>query len=88
MAKFQWNDRASLEAKEQAERLQAMRQERDRLLRETDWTQLPDSPLSPQEQAAWAAYRKALRDLPSQVDSKGKSKILFPNPPSASPRKP
>lgn len=32
-------------------------------LNQTDWTQLPDSPV---DKAAWAAYRQSLRDLPSQ----------------------
>jgi len=29
----------------------------------TDWTQLPDAPV---DKAAWATYRRALRDLPAQ----------------------
>ena len=42
------------------------RQERAKLLRGTDWTQLPDSPLTSGEREAWADYRQALRDLPAQ----------------------
>lgn len=41
------------------------RARRDELLRASDWTQLPDCPLPPQEQAAWSSYRTALRALPS-----------------------
>lgn len=41
-----------------------IRQDRDRLLTETDWTQVADSPVDKQ---AWAVYRQALRDIPSQV---------------------
>lgn len=41
-----------------------VRAERDRLLAESDWTQLADSPV---DQVAWAAYRQALRDLPEAV---------------------
>lgn len=41
----------------------ARRRQRDRLLAESDWTQLPDSPLSAEQRLAWAAYRQALRDL-------------------------
>lgn len=40
-----------------------VRAERNRLLAESDWTQLPDSP---PDALAWGVYRKALRDLPSQ----------------------
>ena len=39
-----------------------MRNHRDRLLKESDWTQLPDAPV---DQQAWATYRQALRDFPA-----------------------
>lgn len=39
-----------------------MRLHRDRLLKESDWTQLPDAPV---DQQAWATYRQALRDFPA-----------------------
>ena len=41
---------------------------RDRLLTLSDWTQAADAPV---DQAAWAAYRQALRDLPSNYNGKG-----------------
>lgn len=44
---------------------------RDRLLTLSDWTQAADAPLSGEQQAAWAAYRKALRDLPSVYSGEG-----------------
>ncbi|AMK10840.1 tail fiber assembly protein [Pseudodesulfovibrio indicus] len=44
----------------------AVRDERDRLLAACDWTQMPDSPLDADTQAAWTAYRQALRDVPEQ----------------------
>lgn len=40
-----------------------VRQQRDRLLAETDWMALSDVTLSPE----MAAYRQALRDIPSQA---------------------
>jgi len=43
--------------------LAARRGERDRRLAASDWTQLPDAPLTEAERAAWASYRQALRDL-------------------------
>lgn len=46
------------------ELLTALRRKRDRLLRESDFTQIPDAPLSTTARAAWATYRQALRDLP------------------------
>lgn len=36
---------------------------RDSMLLQSDWTQLPDSPV---DKSAWAEYRQALRDLTSQ----------------------
>ena len=33
-----------------------------------DWTQLPDSPLTPEKKAEWAVYRQALRDVTTQVN--------------------
>ena len=40
-----------------------LRVNRNRMLAECDWTQLPDAPV---DKAAWAGYRQALRDLPAQ----------------------
>ena len=42
----------------------SIRAERDALLVQTDWTQLPDVPEPTRE--AWADYRQALRDIPQQ----------------------
>ena len=39
-----------------------MRIQRDRLLVESDWTQVADAPV---DQQAWATYRQALRDFPA-----------------------
>ena len=44
-----------------------VRSDRDRRLADCDWTQLPDSPLDETAQAAWVAYRQALRDVPAQA---------------------
>ena len=41
-----------------------VRAKRDRLLKESDWTQNPDVPDS--TSAKWTAYRQALRDVTSQ----------------------
>ena len=42
---------------------QAIREERKILLIESDWTQMPDSPLTEEQKAEWATYRQALRDM-------------------------
>jgi hypothetical protein len=41
-----------------------IRTERDAKLTESDWTQVVDAPV---DQAAWATYRQALRDIPEQA---------------------
>jgi len=41
-----------------------VRTQRDALLSQSDWTQVPDAPV---DQAAWAEYRQALRDVPEQA---------------------
>ena len=41
-----------------------IRTERDTKLSSSDWTQVADAPV---DKAAWATYRQALRDIPSQA---------------------
>jgi hypothetical protein len=43
-----------------------IRYQRDQLLRESDWTQLPDVPEA--IKIKWAVYRQKLRDVPQQSD--------------------
>ena len=38
---------------------------RNQLLSQSDWTQVADSPLSADVKAEWATYRQELRDLPA-----------------------
>ncbi|PMN73188.1 hypothetical protein BCT27_12445 [Enterovibrio norvegicus] len=41
-----------------------IRTRRDLLISKTDWTQVPDCPLSNEKKAEFLAYRQALRDIP------------------------
>ena len=43
--------------------LNALRQLRQRYLQDSDWTQMPDSPLSAEKKTEWQTYRQALRDI-------------------------
>lgn len=43
----------------------SVRSKRYSLLAASDWTQVPDAPV---DQAAWAAYRQALRDITAHVN--------------------
>jgi hypothetical protein len=42
--------------------------ERNRYLSESDWTQLPDSPLNESKRNEWVIYRQSLRDITNQED--------------------
>ena len=57
---------AKLVELEAAEPLRLLRLERDQLLSQSDWRDLPSYPGSNQE--AWRTYRQQLRDLPSTTD--------------------
>jgi len=50
---------------EEAFAVSQMRAKRSGLLAASDWTQMPDSPLTEAEKQAWAVYRQALRDAPA-----------------------
>lgn len=51
-------------AQKDAEQAKGVREERNRKLTETDWTQLADAPVN---SVAWSNYRQALRTLPEQA---------------------
>ena len=44
-----------------------IRAQRNKLLLETDWTQIQDNQLSQSERESWATYRQQLRDIPEQA---------------------
>ena len=54
-----------------------LRKERNYLLSECDWTQVPDAPV---DAAAWAVYRQQLRDLPANTTDP--RNVVWPEPPS------
>ena len=67
------------EIAERLERKSAeMRQQRNQLLAECDWTQLSDAPV---DAGAWATYRQELRDIPEQANFPWN--VIWPVPPDA-----
>jgi hypothetical protein len=67
--------------------LQELRFERDRLLFASDWTQLPDAPLTTEQVAEATTYRQALRDMTDPVIANPQAYINledapWPTPPS------
>ena len=54
--------------------------QRSNLLLKSDWTQLPNSPLTQQQQGQWATYRQALRDITTQ--SGYPTNVIWPTKPT------
>ena len=62
--------------------LQYLRDKRNARLKTSDWTQMPDSPLTDNKKQEWATYRQQLRDLPSlYTDDDDIADIIFPSKP-------
>lgn len=57
-----------------------MRKYRNKLLTDSDWSQMPDSPLSDEQKYAWAEYRQQLRDFPATWTPGDTAD--FPDPPA------
>ena len=59
-----------------------IRNKRNELLKESDWTQAVDSPLPDSKKAEWTTYRQALRDLPSTNQAIDNiDDVIFPSMP-------
>ena len=74
---------------EVAEPMKLLREERNKRIAETDWTQLKDITLDSIREKNWKEYRQALRDLPNystpKLDSYGDldmSSVTWPDKPS------
>ena len=57
----------------------AIRQKRDQLIRDSDWTMIPGATV---DQAQWSAYRQILRDLPQTYSNP--EDVVWPTTPSTS----
>ena len=60
--------------------LERLRKHRNRYLAQSDWTQVPDSPLTTQKKTEWATYRQQLRDITTGWTPA--EKVTLPDPPS------
>ena len=61
------------------EKWEQVRQKRNNLLSQSDWTVLIDSPLTDEKKQEYITYRQDLRDLPSKYNNP--DDVIFPNPP-------
>jgi hypothetical protein len=60
----------------------ALRDIRDVLLRESDWTQTNDCQIPQETKQEWLDYRQQLRDFPSSLDGSVLDSVVeFPEPP-------
>ena len=73
-----------------AEPMKLLREERNKLIAETDWTQLKDIDLDIIRERNWKNYRQALRDLPAKSNPKltesgqlDMSSVNWPDKPSS-----
>lgn len=62
-----------------AETVDSLRDRRNVLLSQSDWTQSPDSPLTDAKKAEWRTYRQALRDITNTSDP---ANVTWPSKPS------
>lgn len=63
--------------------MKELRAIRNKILQNTDWTQLTNSPLSDSQKTEWNTYRQSLRDLPaSNKDITDIEDVTWPTPPS------
>jgi hypothetical protein len=60
--------------------LERLVRERDQLLKETDWTQLPDVPIEASEKKFYRKYREYLRKLPNNLRGGNSSLRLMEYP--------
>lgn len=63
-AKTAAENEAAYKAMRDVEQAKAVRQQRNQLLKDSDWTQIVDSTANKED---WAAYRQALRDITAQT---------------------
>jgi hypothetical protein len=59
-----------------------IRQRRNILLLDCDWTVGPDSPLSDSKKAEWTSYRQALRDITDDITVTTFIELVWPTKPS------
>ena len=71
--RYRWDGTQAVERTEEdleADRLPVItaqaRAQRDKLLADTDWTQVLDAPIDAETREAYRVYRQALRDIPEQ----------------------
>jgi len=88
MAKINWKSKEQIDQEKLEVKIQKLREQRNKLLQETDWLLLRHqdevsmerpTTLSTEQHQELLAYRQALRDLPESWDI---NNLTFPDKPS------
>jgi hypothetical protein len=61
------------------DKIRVIREKRNELLFDSDWTQTLDAPLTTEKKAEWAAYRQQLRNLMANITDP--DLVVFPTQP-------
>lgn len=79
-----WTLYSSLPSQEEQDARTASnnRMKRNQLLADSDWTQMPDSPLADEAKTSWATYRSSLRSLPEHENWPSLEDADWPTKPS------
>ena len=64
---------------ESCQRWKIIRNERDKLLKESDYMILADAPVDETQKQEWTTYRQVLRDIPQDYDSP--DEVVYPDKP-------
>ena len=76
-------DDTPTQAELNAQALKLLRSQRAQFLAYSDWTQVPDSPLTADARTEWQLYRQKLRDLPNDYATiTSLEQVNFPSAPS------
>ena len=79
-----WSLYSSMPTQEEQDAMTASnnRMKRNQLLATSDWTQMPDSPLTDEAKTSWATYRSSLRTLPTHENWPNLEDADWPTKPS------
>ena len=75
---FSWIDTRTFDQKYQDAANEAI-SKRNELLYASDWTQIPNNPLTKEKQSEWSLYRQQLRDITTQTGYP--FNVVWPNKP-------
>lgn len=76
---LEWAKTNTAEAADNTLTWDDIREKRDQILRDTDWTMTTGATV---DQAQWAAYRQNIRDIPQTYKDKTPDDVVWPTQPS------